>query len=126
MKQKYLILKNNEKKELIIREMAELGPETLSLLCEEIYDGRTIKSVIAQGKEVLIATLRTKNLFPQALYADKIAESVMNLYSTGNNQSISVELFFDDKEILIKTRDELEIEDDIKDGSDKLAGLDEN
>ncbi len=122
MKQKYLILRSKGT-ELIIREFAELNKETLSLLCEETYDDETIKSAIAKGKDALIAKLRTQNMFPPALYAGKIAESVMNLYGAESNQSISIELFFDDKETLIKAQDELDVESDLENESDEFAGL---
>ena len=98
MKQKYTILKDTQSHQLIIREYAELDKEVLSLLCEETYADRTIQSVIKSGKESLITTLRTKNLYPPAKYADKIAEVVMALY--GSTDRESVDLFFDDVELL--------------------------
>lgn len=130
MKQKYTILKNNEKKALIIREFAELNKETLSLLCEQTYDEKIITSAIAKGKRSLISKLRTQSMFPPAAYAEKIAESVMDLYSSPNSDSNqSVELFFDDKETLIKTQDDFDIKDDLENGLEtgsKLTGLLEN
>jgi len=47
MKQKYLILNNDDQKELIIREFAELDDkEALLLLGEQKYDVKDIKSAI--------------------------------------------------------------------------------
>ncbi len=83
MKQKYLILKNDDTNKLTIKEFAELQPDVYSLACEETYDGDVIKSAITRGKKALISTLRTTNLFPPGSYAEKIAESVINLYSLG-------------------------------------------
>ena len=99
MKQKYLILKNDNTNKLIIREFVELDErDVYSLACEETYDGEVIKSAITSGKEALISTLRTTNLYPPGSYAEKIAESVINLYSSENDQS--QELFFDDKDYI--------------------------
>jgi hypothetical protein len=102
MKQKYSILKDDKKNKLIIREYAELDKEILSLLCEEIYDNESIETAIAKGKETLISTLRTKALFPISIYAEKIAEAVINMYEHENDQS--VELFFNDRDIFTKDR----------------------
>ncbi len=100
MKQKYLILKDDDKKELIIREFAELDKEALSPLCEETYDTKDIKSAIKDGKEALIKALRTKNMYPPGVYANKIADSVMEIYASKEQQSL--ELFFDDIELINK------------------------
>ena len=98
MKQKYTILKDVQNQRLIIREYAELDKEVLSLLCEETYTDQRIESVIKSGKASLITTLRTKNLYPPVIYADKIADAVMALYGSADKES--VDLFFDDVELL--------------------------
>lgn len=110
MKQKYLILKNNKKNELIIREFTELNKNTFTLMCEETFDDKLVKSAINKGSQALIATLRTKNMYPNAICAAKIAEEVVNLYKS--KDADSVELYFDDKEILTKGRDDPEPLDD--------------
>ncbi len=109
MKQKFLILKDEDKNELIIREFAELDKENFSLLCEETYDNKTIESAIEKGKRLLISTLSTKNMYPPGLFADKIAESVMAIYSSESDQS--VELFFDDIDLVKEVKEEPEIPD---------------
>jgi hypothetical protein len=76
MKQKYLILNDKEKKQIKIQEYAELNKEMLSLLCEEAYDYKTIKAAISAGSEMLISALRTNNLYPPGIYAEKIASAV--------------------------------------------------
>ncbi len=113
MKQKYLILKNDEKTKLIIREFAELDKEIFSFLCEETFDDESVKSAIAIGGNALIETLRTKNLFPIGIYAKEIAAAVTNMYESGNDQS--VELVFDDHDLMKKEQEEPAAEDDIKD-----------
>ena len=98
MKQKYTILKDVQNHQLIIREYAELDKEVLSLLCEETYTDENIKSVIKSGKASVMATLRTKNLYPPVIYADKIADAVMALYASADKESF--DLIFDDVELL--------------------------
>ncbi|OQY13541.1 MAG: hypothetical protein B6I30_02785 [Desulfobacteraceae bacterium 4572_187] len=100
MKQKYLISKETDQKKLIIKEFAELDKERLSLLCEEEYDDKIIKSAISQGKETLISELRTNNMYPPGIYAEKIAQAVIDIFSSKDNQSI--ELSFNDIDLLIK------------------------
>lgn len=92
MKQKYVILKNEN--ELIIREFAELDKETMSLLCEASYDIDTLQKAVSDGKEALIAALRTPNMYPIGHYANDIAETVQTLLSPDGEPS--AELLFDD------------------------------
>ena len=126
MKQKYLILNDKENKQIKIQEFAELNKETLSLLCEEAYDYKTIKSAISAGKDELIATLRTNNLYPPGIYAVQIADAVIDLHQSKEQKS--VELFFDDKNLLTKTRKPIKaveiVEDDTVD-ADALLENDE-
>ena len=110
MRQKYLIQRDKADNTLIIKEYANLDreykindlikmdKELFSLLCEETYDGKAMSSAIKEGKESLIEALRTPNLYPIGIYAEKIAESVLELFGSDNN--LSVEILFDDKEFL--------------------------
>ena len=98
MKQKYQIAKDDKKKSLIVREYAELDKDILSPLCEENYQLESINSAIAEGKAVLITALRTKNMYPPGIYANKIADAVVTLL--GSSEVESTELFFDDIELL--------------------------
>jgi len=110
MKQKYLITRNTETHQLSIKEFAvlgrtyknmdatNLGKDNFSFLYKENYDSDIIESAITEGKETLINTLRTQNMFPIGVYADVIADSVIDLYRSRRNQS--VELVFDDKDLL--------------------------
>jgi hypothetical protein len=115
MKQKYLILKNDEKNELTIQEFAELEKQDeYTLLCEETYSAKAIESAISKGKEALISALRTVNLYPPGLSVGKIAEAVVKLYNSKRDQS--VELFIDDRNLLLKdwkkSQDVVAIEDE--------------
>ncbi len=122
MKQKYTILKSNEKKEFIIREFAELDKEVLSLLCEETYNTDIISSAIPKGKEALIDALRTQNMYPPFMYIEKIAESVMEVYGSENSEPIDIS--FNDMEFLTKEDKVPETAvDDIEEEPDNLDDL---
>lgn len=112
MKQKYLILKSDENNELIIREFAEQGKGIFLPICDETYDSKIIESSMAIDKQHLISALRTRNFYPSEIYADKIAESVMAVYSAENNQP--VELLINDADLLAKTMEALKAADDIR------------
>lgn len=118
MKQKYLILKDDEKKELVIREFAELDKDALSPLCEETYDAKVIRSAIKAGKEALIAVLRTKNMYPPGIYANQIADSVMQLF--GSREQQSLELFFDDIELINQEEESVDALAEIDDESEEI------
>ena len=125
MKQKYLISKEDDQKKLIIKEFAELDKEMLSLLCEEEYDNKIIKSAISKGKEALISELRTNNMYPPSVYAEKIAQAIIDIFDSKDNQSI--ELSFNDVDLLIKEQASSEDTDEIEsiaDDIDELIGDD--
>ena len=120
MKQKYLIINDKKNKQIKIQEYAELNKEMLSLLCEEAYDYKTIKSAIAAGTDTLIAALRTNNLYPPGIYAEKIASAVTELLKSKDKESI--ELFFDDVNLLAKKRGSAKVTEQLEDDT---ADLDE-
>jgi hypothetical protein len=113
MKQKYLILNDKKNKQIKIQEFAELNKEMLSLLCEESYDFQTIKSAIAAGKDELIAALRTNNMYPPSIYAEQIADAVIDLHESKEQES--VELFFNDINLLTKNRGATKVTKQVKD-----------
>jgi len=121
MKQKYLISKENDQAKLIIKEFAELDKERLSLLCEEEYDNKIIKSAISQGKEALISELRTNNMYPPGVYAEKIAQAVIDIF--GSKDSQSIELSFNDIDLLIKEQEPSEDIDEIENIADDIDEL---
>lgn len=98
MKQKFTIIKNEEKKNLIIHEFAELDKDILSLLCEETYDAERIIDAISIGKEALIKVLRTKNMYPPSAYMNQIVEAVISLYEASG--SASKDLMLNDMDLL--------------------------
>ena len=119
MKQKYLILKNDEKNELTIQEFAELEKKhEYTLLCEETYSAKAIESAISKGEQALISALRTVNLYPPGLSVEKIAEAVMTLYNSASDQSI--ELFIDDRDFISKDWKKSKDVDAIEDEPDEF------
>jgi len=116
MKQKYLILNDKEKKQFKIQEYAELSKESLSLLCEEAYDYPSIKKAVSSGKDALISALRTNNMYPPGIYAEQIAQAVIDLNATAEQES--VELFFDDINLISKTRDTVKVGEHLEDDTE--------
>jgi len=112
MRQKYMISRNDASNELKISEYAviERDPKKVllsmlekskfSFLCEETYAGDTILGAISRGPQALVASLRTRNIFPIEPYAVQIAESVTALY--GASEGGDVELFFDDADLVAR------------------------
>jgi len=106
MRHKFLIKRNEGRKELRIREYANLEREpknewqrsdtaAFSLIGEETYGQGSVTMAIEKGKRHLISVLRTRNMYPIGVYAEEIAVSVMGLYASEGKRS--VELSFDDK-----------------------------
>ncbi len=113
MKQKYVITKDDEKNELILAEHAELDKDIMSLLCEQKYDLDKIEKAVEEGKEALIAALRTINMYPPVVYLEKIAEAVASLCESG--EEVSETLFFDDIDLVKEEEPEEEAAEDIND-----------
>ena len=100
MKHKYLIERNTEQKQVTIKEFSELDKEALSFLCQETYAEEKITAAITKGKDALIAALRTPNMYPSGLFANKIAEAVLTMF--GPDPSPSSEVVLDDVDFIIK------------------------
>ena len=108
MKQKYLILKGEDKKSIIIKEFAELDKDMLSLLCEETYDIKGIKTAVSGGKDAVVSAIRTSNMYPAGVYAEKIADSIITLYQSKDQDS--VEVYFDDFDLISTKRKKAQAE----------------
>ena len=116
MKQKYHIKKDVKAKTLLIQEYAVLTTNTgkqkypniqgddYSLLCEQIYGAKEVKSASSTGKDNLILLLRNQHFFPIGTYMDKIADVVMGMYTSKGEQL--KDLVFDDKAVLVGSMDE--------------------
>ena len=110
MRQKFMISRDDVKNKLKIMEYAIIDKipkkaaapiweeESYTLLGEETYDSDIVESSIHKGRRVLVSVLRNHNLFPIKPYAKKIAESIIALYKSENEDS--AELFFDDVDLL--------------------------
>jgi len=89
-------------KHLNIIESSMLEEKGFCLLNEETYDNAAIANSISVGIGDLVTTLRNINFFPNHQYATKIAEAVVKLYASPGDGK--VELFFDDKDMMKKSR----------------------
>ena len=108
MKQKYLILKGEDRKSIIIKEFAELDKDMLSLLCEETYDIKGIKTAVLGGKDAVVSAIRTSNMYPAGVYAERIADSIITLYKSKDQDS--VEVYFDDFDLISAKRKKAQAE----------------
>ncbi len=120
MKQKFSILRDTENNQLIIREYGELDKDILSLLCEETHADEAILEAIKAGKTALVSQLRTKNMYPPGVYAEKIAESVMALYESPDEGP--TEIWFNDIDMLAAEQAE-NIEDVIEEDPDEIEDI---
>lgn len=121
MKQKFHIHKNDAEQSLVIRESAELDKDVMSLLCEVTLPAETIQNAIENGREALIAALRTRNMYPPRAYAEMIADAVQNLYQSPDSDS--AELMFDDLDLLNHERAAATVLDDIEDEAGEIDEL---
>jgi hypothetical protein len=128
MKQKYSIVKNDKKNELIIREFVKLDKlDTYTLTFEETYGNEAIESAVSRGKTALIPILRTPGFYPPGMFLEIICESIIKLYNSGGNKTI--ELFINDKDYLskeMKTSEDREyIEEEMDEPDTSIGKTDE-
>lgn len=121
MKQQFVIQKDSESDRLVIKEYAELDKDILSFLCEQTYDAKEIQAAITAGKEALITTLRTDNMYPPVLYAKEIADSVMSVFDT--DEDPTRELLFDDSNFISRDHKKPAPEEDIEEDSEDIDEL---
>ncbi len=121
MKHKYLITRDEKAQKLVVQEYGELDKEVLSLLCEERFDDAVIRESMDSGREALIAVLRTRNLYPPKAYSERIAAAAETLYGSAENDSI--ELFFDDLELLSREQRPATLIEESEEDSDEIDEL---
>jgi hypothetical protein len=109
MLQKYDIMMDMESNRLLIKEFAVIDEKTskyvhtdptkkkYELIHEVDYDGDTIRAVSKEGREALIAELRTDDFFPNHSCAKVLAGKVTQLL--GDKSELSSEMFFDDRSL---------------------------
>jgi hypothetical protein len=129
MKQKYHLKKNDKEKTLLIQEFAVLTANTgkkkypeiqgddYSLLCQQSYSAREVKSASSAGRDDLILLLRNQHFFPIGTYMDKIADAVMGMYASKGEQH--EDLIFDDKAVLVSKIEEQGAVTEIKEDEGK-------
>jgi hypothetical protein len=122
MKQKYVVLLDNERGKLAIQEYAELDKEMLSLLCEESYEAAAIKAAMDKDRNTLIQALRTHNMYPPGVYTERIADAIIEMFQPGANTSS--ELFFEERE-LFEPLEKEPIDDADEDDDDSGMGVDD-
>ena len=117
-----MLIVNEGKNELVIKEYGELDKEILSLLCEETYAWDALKEAADAGQDALIKLLRTHNLYPPHSYIIRISDTVAALATGDLEKEDPQELHFDDLEQL--SRDEAAmLVGDIEEESEDLDGL---
>ena len=131
MKQKYHIRKDVRAKTLLIQEYAvlaadagkqkyaEIQDDDYSLLCEQSYSAKDVKSASSTGKDDLILLLRNRHFFPIEIYIDKIADVVMGMYAAKGEQY--EDLLFDDKAAMVDSDNQPEAVTEIKDETGENA-----
>jgi hypothetical protein len=85
------------------------------------FEADVIKSAMENGREALIAALRTRNMYPPRIYAEMIADTVLNLYQS--SETDAAELMFDDLDLLTHERAAAAILDDIEDEAGEIDEL---
>ena len=121
MKQKFQIQKHDAGHQLIIRESAELDKDTMSLLCEVTFEADVIQQALKDGRETLIAALRTRNMYPPRIYAEMIADAVQDLFQA--KDSDTAELLFDDLDLLTHEQATAAVLDDLEEESGEIDEL---
>lgn len=106
MKQKYSIFTDNEAGIMTIKEFAELDKGMFSLIFEETYEIPMIRAAIKDGKDALIAAIRTPNLYPIAEYVEKIADTIVDEFEKSAPSEAPVELVFNDIKLMQKDKKE--------------------
>lgn len=117
MKQKYVVLLDENTEKLAIQEYAELDKEMLSLLCEETYETHAIKDAMGRDRNALIQALRTHNMYPPGAYTERIADAVVEVFQSDGNTS--AELFFEEKDLF-------EIQETVKSSAEASEDEDED
>ena len=111
MKQKYAVSIDREKSRITIREFAELEKDEYSLLCQEEYSADLLEQASAKGLGALVTGLRTVNMYPSGIFAEKIALAVQELLR--DESAEGQDLFFNDIDAIGEAEEvDLEEEDD--------------
>ncbi len=98
MKQKYVIVKRDDAREVWIREYTELEKDEFAFICEERYRMDDLEVVTKEDLQSVANCLRRPNMYPKMEYAEIIAQAVISHISP-ENEAITTEVVFDDVEV---------------------------
>ena len=121
MKQKFIVRKTDDQQMLIVEEYAELDKEILSFICEERYPLGQIEQAAQNGREAVIAQLRTDNMYPPIVYAQAIADLVMA--QIGESGKDRQELVFDDNNYISRDLQQATEENEVEEEKSDLDEL---
>ena len=136
MKQKYHLRKDVKAKTLQIQEFAVLSASTgkqkypeiqdddYSLLCEQTYSAKDVKSASSTGRDELIMLLRNRHFFPIGTYMEQIADVVMGMYAAKGERF--EEIVFDDKAVLVAAMEAQAVVAEIDDAAEEASDEDED
>lgn len=98
MRHKYIIRMTDDRKEILISELAEVDKDMFSSLCEETFTLDVLTPSAAEGDDALVAALRSVNFYPPMEYATQIAAAVKEILDSENPERR--ELIIDDRQVL--------------------------
>ena len=121
MKQKYIISKSEDGKQLTIKEFAEIDKDIFSPLCEVHYSMKAVRSAIASGPDQFADIIRNRNFFPPITTAQQIFAEMDALSGLDKNESI--EIFTNDVDILAAKNDSLDAIGNLEEDTEELDEL---
>ena len=108
MRLKYTMEKKSKANELILREYTGIDEERYVLLNETIYNSEKIVSAVSKSERELLIALRTENMFPPDMFANRLFEMVTTLLNSKKRQCIEIVVddldYIDKKHKKIKRR----------------------
>jgi hypothetical protein len=94
--------KKSKANELILKEYTEIDEEKFILLNEARYQSNKIASAVSKSQRELIVALRTENMFPPDIFANRLFEMVTTLLNSQKRNFI--ETIVDDLDYVDKKR----------------------
>ena len=108
MRLKYTMEKKSKANELILREYTEIDEERYVLLNETIYNSEKIVSAVSKSERELLIALRTENMFPPDMFANRLFEMVTTLLNSKKRQCI--EIVVDDLDYIDKKHKKIKMD----------------
>eukprot|EP01008_Symbiontida_sp_HLA12_P000610 NODE_1608_length_576_cov_2.854305_g1594_i0.p2 GENE.NODE_1608_length_576_cov_2.854305_g1594_i0~~NODE_1608_length_576_cov_2.854305_g1594_i0.p2 ORF type:complete len:133 (-),score=66.12 NODE_1608_length_576_cov_2.854305_g1594_i0:176-547(-) len=84
-----------------------------------------IEAAIAKEESSLVAAIRTKNLYPIGVYADKLADAIVEIIASPPEKDgkKTKTLLFDDADLLTRIPEEPDVEDEISEEEVELDDM---